>query len=166
MISILMQGTNQEFNALGSVFGVFLHLCGAPWGVVDMLAHMGITISCHTVHGAVHSLSLETYKTLQNMGQMLLVAYAYDNFNINFKTHIPTVEAKYHDTLTHLTSGTLIQLEHGVTTKGLKCLEMLWKRSPLNPDAQPSDIPPPWSHEDLEGLHLEADHPSGLTHRQ
>ena len=53
------------------------------------------------------------------MCQTLLVAYAYDNFDIDFKTHVPTVEAKYHDTLTQLTSGTLIQLEHGVTTKDL-----------------------------------------------
>ena len=166
MISILMQGTNQKCNALESVFGIFLHSCNTPQKVIDALAHMGITISRHTVHDAIHSLSLETYETLRKMGQTLLVAYAYDNFDIDFKTHVPTVEAKYHDTLTHLTSGTLIQLEHGVTTKDLKCSEMLWKRSPLNPDAQPSDIPPPRSHEDLEGLHPEADHPSGLTRRQ
>ena len=108
-----------------------------------MLLHIwGITISHNAVHDAIHSLSLESYETLRNMGQMLLVAYAYDNFDIDFKTHIPTVEAKSHDTLTHLTSATLIQLEHGVTTDDLKCSEMLWKKSALNPDAQPSDIPP------------------------
>ena len=119
MISILMQGTNQKCNALESVFGIFLHSCNTPQKVIDTLAHMGITISCHTVHDTIHSLSLETYETLRKMGQTLLVAYAYDNFDIDFKTHVPTVEAKYHDTLTDLTSGTIIQLEHGVTTKNL-----------------------------------------------
>ena len=100
------------------------------------------------------------------MGRTLLVAYAYNNFDIDFKTHVPTIEAKSHNMLTHLTSGTLIQLEHRVTLEDLKCSEMLWKRSPLNPKAHPSDIPPVRSHEDLENLHPEADHPSGLTHRQ
>ena len=166
MISIMMQGTNQKCNALESVFGIFLHSCNTPQKVIDALAHMGISISRHTIHDAIHSLSLEPYETLRSMGQTLLVAYAYDNFDIDFKTHVPTIEAKSHDTLTHLTSGTLIQLEHGVTLEDLECSEMLWKRSPLNPKAHPSDIPPPRSHEDLENLHPEADHPSGLTRRQ
>ena len=166
MTSIMMQGTNQKCNALESVFGIFLHSCNTPQKVIDALAHMGITISRHAVHDAIHSLSLKTYETLRNMGQTLLAAYAYDNFDIDFKTHVPTVEAKSHDNLTHLMSGTLIRLEHGVTAEDLKCSEMLWKKSRLNPDARPSDIPPPRSHEDLEGLHPEADHLSGLTRCQ
>ena len=48
MISILMQGTNQKCNALESVFGIFLHSCNTPQKVIDMLAHMGITISVKT----------------------------------------------------------------------------------------------------------------------
>ena len=64
MISILMQGTNQKCNALESVFGIFLHSCNMPQKVIDVLAHMGITILRPTVHDAIHSLSLETYKTL------------------------------------------------------------------------------------------------------
>jgi len=99
------------------------------------------------------------------MGQTLLVAYAYDNFDINFKTHLPTVE-KIHDTLVHLTSGVLIHLEHGVTIEDLRCSEELWKKSYINPQAQPSDIPPMRTHEDLESLHPEPDDPSGLTRRQ
>jgi hypothetical protein len=125
MISILMQGTNQKCNALESVFGIFLHSCNTPQKVIDALAHMGITILCHIVHDIIHLLFLETYKMLQKMGQRLLVVYAYNNFDIDFKTHVPTVEAKSHDTLTHLTSGTLIQLEHGVTTE--------WKCHGRNP---------------------------------
>jgi len=99
------------------------------------------------------------------MGQTLLVAYAYDNFDIDFKTHVPTVEAT-HDTLTHLTSGTLIQLEHGVTLEDLRCSEELWKKSHLNPKADPNNVAPKRTVEDLEGLHPEEDHPSGLTRRQ
>jgi len=120
----MMQGTNQKYNALESVFGIFLHLCNTPQKVIDALAHMGISISVDTIHTAIHSLSCKTYETLCRMGQTLLVAYAYDNFDIDFKTRVPTVEAT-HNTLTHLTSGTLIHLEHGVTLDNLGCSEEL-----------------------------------------
>ena len=166
IIIIMMQGTNQKCNALESVFRIFLHSCNTPQKVIDAIAHMGISILRHTIHDAIHSLSLETYEKLQSMGQTLLVVYTYDNFDIDFKTHMPTIEVKSHNTLTHRTSGTLIQLEHGVMLEDLECSEMLWKRSPLNPKAHPSDIPLLQSHEDLENLHPEADHPSGLTWHQ
>ncbi|KAG1736176.1 hypothetical protein EDD22DRAFT_736749, partial [Suillus occidentalis] len=51
--------------------------------------------------------------------------YAYDNFDIDFKTSTPTIE-KVVDTLTHMTSGDLIYLEHGVTTEDLRCSTYLW----------------------------------------
>src|SRR5882762_11029367 len=165
MISIMLQGTNQKCNQLEAVFGIFLHSCNTPEKVIDALAHMGVSISIDAIHDAVRSLSLETYETLRQMGQTLLVAYAYDNFDIDFKTHLPTVE-KIHDTLFHLTSGVLIQLEHGVTLEDLRCSEELWKKSHLNPQAKQSDIPPARTNEDLEGLHPETDHASGLTRRQ
>jgi hypothetical protein len=66
----------------------------------------------------------------------------------------------------HLTSGVLIQLEHGVTIEDLRCLEELWKKSNLNLHAKVSDIPPIRTHEDLKSLHPEVDHPSGLTCHQ
>ena len=127
MISIMLQGTNQKCDQLKVVFGIFLHSCSTPEKAIDTLTHMGVSISIDSIHDMIHSLSLETYETLHKMGQTLLVAYAYDNFDIDFKTHLPTV-AKIHDTLVHLTSGVLIQLEHGITIKDLRCLEELWKK--------------------------------------
>ncbi|KAF7971243.1 hypothetical protein HWV62_21560 [Athelia sp. TMB] len=152
-------------NALESVIGVFLHSTNTPQKVIDTLAHMGVSISVDAIHNAVHSLSAETYATIRDMGRTLLVAYAYDNFDIDFKTHKPTFE-KTKDTLTHLTSGTLIGLEHGVTKEDLRCSEMLWEQSRLNPDADPSSIPAQKTVADLENLHPEVDHPTGLTRRQ
>ncbi|KAF7353120.1 hypothetical protein MSAN_01499400 [Mycena sanguinolenta] len=114
------------------------------------------------IRRAIHSLSAETVDTLRDMGQTLLVGYAYDNFDINFPTLVPTIE-KAADPLTHLTSGALIYLEHGVVREDLECSEELWKKSPLNPylPARPSQP----SH-NLNNLHPEADHPSGLTRRE
>ncbi|KAF7969309.1 hypothetical protein HWV62_27741 [Athelia sp. TMB] len=149
-----------------SVIGVFLHSTNTPQKVIDALAHMGVSISVSSIHDAVSSLSAETYATIREMGRTLLVAYAYDNFDIDFKTHKPTFE-KTKDTLTHLTSGTLIGLEHGVTKEDLRCSEMLWESSRINPDADPSKIAPAKTVSDLENLHREDDnHPSGLTRRQ
>ncbi|KAJ7733399.1 hypothetical protein DFH07DRAFT_944866 [Mycena maculata] len=162
MISIMMQSRNNKSNALESVFGIFLHSTNTPEKVIQALAHMGISISPSAIHSAIHALSAETEETLRRMGQTLLVGYAYDNFDINFPTIVPTIE-KATDPLTHLTSGALIRLEHGVVLEDLECSEELWAKSTLNP-ALPPD-PAPQEH-NLEAIHPESDHPSGLTRRE
>ncbi|KAJ7037742.1 hypothetical protein C8F04DRAFT_952134 [Mycena alexandri] len=162
MISIMMQSRNNKANALESVFGIFLHSTNTPEKVIQALAHMGISISPGAIHAAIHSLSAETVETLRTMGQTLLVGYAYDNFDINFPTIVPTIE-KAGDPLTHLTSGAIIRLEHGVTLTDLECSEELWAKSALNPTLE---SPPPQQEHNLEAIHPETDHPSGLTRRE
>jgi hypothetical protein len=162
MISIMMQSRNSKANALESVFGIFLHSTNTPEKVIQALAHMGISISPTAIHNAIYSLSAETADTLREMGRTLLVGYAYDNFDINFPTIVPTIE-KAVDPLTHLTSGALICLEHGVTLADLECSETLWTNSALNPDQlRPSTGPTP----NLDLLHPEVDNPSGMTRRE
>lgn len=136
----MLQSTNQKCNQLQAVLGIFLHSANTPEKVVDALAHMGISISIDSIHSAIHSMSKETIETLRKMGQTLLVAYAYDNFDIDFKTHLPVVE-RVQQTLQHLTSGVLIQLEHGVTLDDLKCSDELWEKSSYNPNR--SEVPTP-----------------------
>ncbi|KAJ7795392.1 hypothetical protein B0H14DRAFT_3554585 [Mycena olivaceomarginata] len=169
LISIMMQSRNKNCNALESVFGIFLHASNTPSKVVETLAHMGISISPDAIHNAVHSLSHETYHTLRAMGQTLLVGYAYDNFDINFPGLVPVVE-KSTDTLTHMTSGGLIFLEHGVKKDDLRCSEELWRKNPLNPAFDTTNAPPPPTMIDLErhldSLHPETPHPSNLTCRE
>ncbi|KAJ7172147.1 hypothetical protein C8R46DRAFT_1258157 [Mycena filopes] len=139
---MLMQSTNQQSNMLESVFGIFLHASNTPSKVIETLARMGISISLNSIHNAIHSLSRETADRLQTMGRSLLVSYAYDNFDINFPNVVPTVEQST-DTLTHMTSGGLIFLEHGVKEEDLRCSEELWKTNPLNPKFDTSNAPPP-----------------------
>ncbi|KAJ7626572.1 hypothetical protein DFH06DRAFT_1103450 [Mycena polygramma] len=162
MISIMMQSRNNKCNALESVFGIFLHSTNTPEKVIQALAHMGISISPNAIHSAIHSLSAETAGTLQEMGRTLLVAYAFDNFDVNFPTIVPTIE-KAGDPLTHMTSGALICLDHGVVLDDLECSEELWNKAPLNPILDP---PPEQTLNNLEALHPESDHPSGLTRRE
>ncbi|KAJ6477429.1 hypothetical protein C8R47DRAFT_652261 [Mycena vitilis] len=99
------------------------------------------------------------------MGQTLLVSYAYDNFDINFPHAIPTLENST-DTLAHMTSGGLIYMEHGVVPEHLRCSEELWRNNPLNPIFDTSNALPVRTVIDLEDLHPEADHSSGLTRRE
>ncbi|KAJ7090155.1 hypothetical protein C8R44DRAFT_835959 [Mycena epipterygia] len=52
MISVMMQSTNKNCNALESVFGIFLHASNTPSKVIETLAHMGISISVDAIDDA------------------------------------------------------------------------------------------------------------------
>ena len=161
----MMQSTNQKCNILQSIFGVFLHSCSTPQRVIQSLARMGVSISSATILRAIKSLSAETYETLRSMGQSLIVSYTYDNFDIDFKTGQPTVE-KSATTLTHMTSGTLTYLDHGVRPDDLKCSAALWEKSPLNPKIAVEDLSAPRTYFDFIKLHPEKPHSTGLTRRE
>ncbi|KAI6160007.1 hypothetical protein EDD17DRAFT_1778675 [Pisolithus thermaeus] len=138
---ILMNGWNQKSNALQSLLGLFLQSAHTPYKVIDTLAHLGISVSADTINMAVQSLSKESHNSLQRLGRSLLASYAYDNFDVDLKTHTPTVE-KSNDSLKHLTSGLLFLLVHGVTLNDLKCSEELWRKSALNLQAdEPYSLP-------------------------
>ena len=62
--------------------------------------------------------------------------------------------------------GTLIQLEHRVKLDDLKCSEELWKKSCLNPKVDPQTLPLPHTCGDIELLHPEVEHPSGLMRHE
>ena len=163
IISIMMQSSNQKCNFLQSVIGIFLHSCNTPQKVVQMLARTGCSISVNTINKAIKSLSAQTYSLLRDMGQTLQVSYTYDNFDIDFKTNLPTVEQSGGDTLTHLTSGTLVYLEHGDVPASLRYSQQLWDKSPLNPHVTAADLEPTRMVFDFMQLHPEPDDPSGLT---
>ncbi|KAG6371291.1 hypothetical protein JVT61DRAFT_9760 [Boletus reticuloceps] len=147
--SILMQGVNRKSNALQSIIGFFLQSVHAPYNVINTLAHLGISISTDAINMALRSLSIESEHTLQTLGQSLIASYAYDNFDVDLKTHTPTVE-KSNESLKHLTSGLLFPLAHGVTPDDLRCSEELWKKSLLNPDGERGQCRTWW---DLVNLH-------------
>ncbi|KAI6126584.1 hypothetical protein F5141DRAFT_997484, partial [Pisolithus sp. B1] len=134
-MSILMHGSNQKANVLQSLLGLFLQSTHTPYKVINTLAHLGISISTNTINVAVEALSMESQNSLQCLRQSLLASYAYDNFNVELKSYIPTVE-KSNDSLKHLTSGLLFPLVHGIMLDDLKCSWELWEKSVLNPQAE------------------------------
>ncbi|KAI6101841.1 hypothetical protein F5141DRAFT_979276, partial [Pisolithus sp. B1] len=107
--SIFMNGWNQKSNALQSLLGLFLQSAHTPYKVIDTLAHLGISVSADMINLAIQSLSKELHNSLQCLGWSLLASYTYDNFNVDLKTHAPTVE-KSNNLLKHLTSGLLFPL--------------------------------------------------------
>ncbi|KAG1901149.1 uncharacterized protein F5891DRAFT_1128201 [Suillus fuscotomentosus] len=102
--TMMLKSTNQKANSLS---------------IIETMAKMGLSISIDAIHDTVHLLSAESSHALQYLRQTLLAAYAYDNFDINLKSTVPTAE-KYTNSLKHLTSGLLFPLQHGVTRDDLK----------------------------------------------
>ncbi|KAJ3473410.1 hypothetical protein NLI96_g13016 [Meripilus lineatus] len=165
IISICMQSQVQHCNAFQSTMGIFLHSCNAPEKLIKVLAHMGVSISCDSIHHALKSLSVESHNKVYELGQTQLAAFAYDNLDIKFNTLISTKDDPG-DGLVHLTTGSLFRLDHGVTIDDLRCSNLLWNRSPDNPLAKdPRKFDPIATYRQLGLLHPESDHMSGLTRR-
>lgn len=163
-MSIMMHSSNQRCNALQSLLGIFLHSCNAPQTVVELMAHLGVSISTTAINQAIASLSKESFRELRKLGGTLLTAYAYDNVDMDLKHTVPTLENPG-ATLIHLTSGTFIPLEHGVTKEDLNCSKELWEKSKSNPkrsEATDADV----NDEDFAKIHPEERHPSGLLRRE
>ncbi|CDO72246.1 hypothetical protein BN946_scf184970.g98 [Trametes cinnabarina] len=160
ILSILVQMNNQKSNALQSIVGIFLHACNTPEKVVKLLSRMGISISLTSIHRAVRSLSEQTDQNMYALGRSLLASFAYDNFELQLSTCIPTIK-KPAEGLLHLTSGVLVRLEHGVTLEDLRCSHLIWERSSLNPRAR--DPRPFDAHQTMEflyTLHPDTSHPA------
>ncbi|KAI0045268.1 hypothetical protein FA95DRAFT_1495650, partial [Auriscalpium vulgare] len=118
-MSTLLQNTNRRCNAVQSVLGVFMHACNTPDKVIETFAHSGLSISSTAINQSIKSLVTAAADNVRKLGQTGVASYGYDNFDIDLKTGLPTVE-KDSTTLKHLTSGTLLPLEHGVVTEDLK----------------------------------------------
>ncbi|KAG2344671.1 hypothetical protein BDR05DRAFT_975433 [Suillus weaverae] len=139
ILSILMQSSNQNSNALQSIFRIFLQSMHTPQRVIETLSRMGISVSVHAINAAITSLSAESHRAIRALGQTLLAAYAYDNFDIDMKKTVHMV-AESEDTLIHLTSGLLFPLQHSVLCEDLRCSSTLWENSPLNPHVNASVV--------------------------
>jgi hypothetical protein len=160
-----MHSTNRRCNALQSLVGIFLHSCGAPETVRELLARIGLSISTTTINEAVNHLSEEAAMEIRKEGQTLLTSYAYDNLDINLKHTTPTVEQSA-DTLYHLTTATMLPLRGDISSSDLNCAERVWKQSATN--AASGQLRPTITLEDIMSIHKEpaTPHPSGLQTRQ
>ncbi|KAI0666193.1 hypothetical protein C8Q78DRAFT_1083139 [Trametes maxima] len=167
IISILMHNQDQQCNALQSLTGIFLHSCGAPEKLVKVLSRMGLSIAPTSIQRAIKSMSEHSADDVEDLARTLLASYAFDNLDTKVPSGIPSVD-KPQDGLIHITTGTLLRLEHGVTTEDLRCARLLWSRSENNPspDADPRPFDARATMRRLLTLHREPDLSNGsLTRR-
>ena len=138
------------------MIGVFLQSCNTPETVREFLAHAGLSILTMSINNAVTNLSKEARVKMRELGKTFLTSYVYDNLDIDLKHSVPTIQ-KSHDTLIHLTSGTMLPL-HEVTPEDLDCSDELWARSHINPDV-PLNMVPKVDVIDLIRIRAESYHP-------
>ncbi|KAG2148116.1 hypothetical protein DEU56DRAFT_928273 [Suillus clintonianus] len=136
ILSILMQSSNRNSNALQSIVGIFLQSVHTPQKVIDTLSKMGVSVSVDAINAAVLSLSAESHRAIHAL-----------------------------DTLVHLTSGLLFPLQHGVTREDLRCSITLWEKSPLNLQLNPSTVTAKGGWKDLLRLHPDSLNAAGLSRR-
>jgi hypothetical protein len=161
ILSIMMKTSNQRSNTLQSLVGIFLQSTHTPQKVIETLERMGVCVSVNAIHAATRSLSAQTRHQFRSLGQSLLAAYAYDNFDVDLKSYEHTVENST-ETLKHLTSGLLFSLQHCNSKDDLRCSEELWRKSSLNLRVEPQ-LKGAWR--DIVGLHQDTLDGSGLTRR-
>ena len=166
VMSILMHSTNRKSNSLQSIVGMFLQSTHTPQKVMETLARMGISVSVDAINAGIQSLSVEALQSVKALGRTLLASYAYDNFDVDLKSTIHTVE-KSNDSLKHLTSGLIFPLVHNVSREDLRCAQKLWESSSINLDTNQSNTAAPTSWENLLLLHRDSDKPdtAGLNQR-
>jgi hypothetical protein len=123
----MKQSRHVESNALQVILGVFMRSANTPVAVIEVFAHLGLLISPTSIRNAITSLSKESACEIKAVGSTLLASLAYDNFNMNLKQLVPTVDGRQ-ETMLHMTSATFIPLQHNVTLQDLSCLQLLLER--------------------------------------
>ena len=103
--------------------------------MISTLHHTGLCVSQTSIFRAIKSLSAKALASLSTLGKGLLIAYAYDNFDILLKPLVQTVE-KDTDPLKHLTSGLVFPLQHGVQLNDLRVSAEMWEKSEFNDESQ------------------------------
>lgn len=132
---IILNTRNRNCNAFQVAVGVYLHSTNTPDKVISTLHHAGLSISQASISRAIRSLSAESLSSLSALGKDLLIAYAYDNFDVLLKASKPTVENNI-DPLKHLTSGLVFTLQHGVQPEDLRVSANLWEKYQYNDTSQ------------------------------
>ncbi|KAH9169084.1 hypothetical protein EDB89DRAFT_1854912, partial [Lactarius sanguifluus] len=121
--SIILKSTNKNCDHLQSVMGIFVHSANVPQRVIEVLAHVGLSISIKSIQRAVKSMSNDSAHRIKESLRTLKVAIAYDNFDINFKTSEPTLT--HQSSFVSATSATAIPLACVEDIEVLRCSEEL-----------------------------------------
>ncbi|KAH9008731.1 hypothetical protein EDB85DRAFT_2163911 [Lactarius pseudohatsudake] len=127
-ISIVLQSANENCNHLQSILGIFIHSANVPQRIAEVLAHAGLTISIKSIQRAVKLMSIDSARKIKTGLRSLKMVFAYDNFDINFKTSEPTLA--HQSSFVSATSATTVPLVSVDNIDALRCSEALWSVDP------------------------------------
>jgi hypothetical protein len=130
IISVFLLSSNIRANALPALIAVYLHSTNTPDRVIEVLAHMGLSISLQTTRRAIQSLSDAAIERIKKVGQSLEASPGYDNINITFNVAEPTATSQ--SQFRNMTTATLVRL-HKVAPDDLRVAKLLWDTNPQNP---------------------------------
>ena len=127
IIVIMGHSSNRHFNALQCIIGFFLESKFTPEGVIELLAHLGVSVLTQTTRNMVYSLTKSASQRNKHLPASMII---YDNFDMDFKVAQPTMgKAGLH---TSLKSATFAPYAHGFVPDDLKFMKELYATSRFN----------------------------------
>ncbi|KZV83225.1 hypothetical protein EXIGLDRAFT_569792, partial [Exidia glandulosa HHB12029] len=130
MFGIAQQGTNQRCNALQANMGVFLRLTRAPDILIQVLNHIGISVSNESIDRACASLNRACVARLAALGATLLAQLAYDNYNFMQRVAVPTLDDQ--SAFISATSALLILSHPSILREQFRHAIYMWWRNSAN----------------------------------
>ena len=128
--------SNEQFNAIQCIVGFFLESKGTPEGVIEMLAHMGVSVSTQTTRNMVNSLTRNAQDRNKTLPPTMFI---YDNFDMDFKVAQPTVgKSSSHASMTSTMFSPYAAMD---SSDNFQFTWDLYKTSHFNKDLVASD---PW----------------------
>ncbi|KAJ3841789.1 hypothetical protein F5878DRAFT_515874, partial [Lentinula raphanica] len=89
ILSVIGNSSNQNFNSLQSFIGLFLESKQAPEIVMELTAHMGVSVSTGSLRNMVSSLNKQAKFRLKTIPKSNII---YDNVDVDFHKGQPTAE--------------------------------------------------------------------------
>ncbi|PBK93786.1 hypothetical protein ARMGADRAFT_928311 [Armillaria gallica] len=134
ILLVFSHSSNQKFNAFQAVIGFFLKSKQCPKIILEMVAHMGISVSVQSVSQMVNSLSKKAEERIKTLGPSNNI---YDNFDMEFLVAHPTPDhQKYHLSATAVTFTLYLDIDH---ERDLRFTQELRETSEYNINISPDD---------------------------
>ncbi|KAJ3968597.1 hypothetical protein EV361DRAFT_1003093 [Lentinula raphanica] len=130
ILSIIGNSTNQNFNSLQSFVGLFFESKQTPEIIIELAAHMGISVSTGSLQNMVKSLNKQARMCLKSLPKSNKI---YDNVDVDFQKGQPTAEnQKSHISFT---AATFVPFKNIDRDQNLRFMRELYQTSPHNPHA-------------------------------
>ena len=120
---------NKCFNVLQCIIGFFLESKCTLEGVIELLAHIVVSVSTQTTCNMVNTLTKSAAQGKKHLPPSMII---YDNFDMDFKVAQPT--SRKAGSHTSMTSATFAPYAPGFTPGDLKFTKELYATSRFNKD--------------------------------